>query len=204
MFYKLNIGSKESNLKKYWRMFFLFFGFNAAVGIVAHGFKSYFSEEVFKYVWLSMNLASVPITFYLFKANVENSKFEGKTKNAFNLIILFTSFVFVALTILLNNFVVVKVSALLAILVTIVAHYRTYRNGIAGSGYITFGFAFSVSALIVHGAKWSISEWFNYKDISHVIMNISLIIIFVGVQQKLRSTNTIEREELEVFDEIMA
>lgn len=187
MYFKLYRSPQEAKLSRYWRFFFLFFGINAFVGFITHGFKSYFTEQQFYYVFLTMNLASVPITFSLMKANVENTNLKTDTKKNFNVVIFIASAIFVAITIMSNTFVVVKISALISILLTIIVYTATYRKGFAGHGYIVCGFAVSISALVVHGAKLSFSDWFNFKDISHVIMIISLILIFMGIDRYLRS-----------------
>lgn len=188
MFFKLDKNPKEAKLNRYWRFFFLFFGINAAVGFVTHGFKSYFTEQAFYYVFMCMNLASVPITFSLMKANVENTAMEDKTKKSLNIVIFFASAVFIGVTVLTNTFVVVKLAALISIIFSIIVHVINYRKGYPGNGLIIWGFIVSVSALIVHGAKLSFSDWFNYKDISHVIMITSMLFIYVGVNKQLRSS----------------
>ncbi|MDP2386334.1 MAG: hypothetical protein Q8M29_08175 [Bacteroidota bacterium] len=197
LYYKVGVKNTEKSLLvKYWRLFFFFFGLNALIGSVAHGFKSYFSPDIFYYVWLCMNLASVPITYYLLRANIELSKFTTRNKKISEIIVLCLSIVFAVLTAITNNFAIVKINALIAILITIVSHYRAYRDRRPGSGYITFGFTFSILALVVHGAKLSLSDWFNFKDISHVIMNITLCIIYAGVLLELRFLEEAQTEKV--------
>ncbi|MCD6066381.1 MAG: hypothetical protein K0S33_1207 [Bacteroidetes bacterium] len=185
MYFKLRRHAPKATLNRYWRLFFLFFGLNAAVGFITHGFKSYFAGEAFYYVFLCMNLASVPITFFLLKADVENTELKQDVKKNLNIVIFVASAIFVIITVLTNTFGVVKISAGISILTTIVVHMYTQRKGYAGSGDIAFGFGFSILALIVHGARLSVSEWFNFKDISHVIMIISLFLIYKGVVKRV-------------------
>ncbi len=199
LYYKVGRKNTEKSLLvKYWRLFFFFFGLNALIGSVAHGFKSYFSPDTFYYVWLCMNLASVPITYYLLRANIELSKFTPKNKRICEIIVLCLSLIFAVLTAITNTFAMVKINALIAILVTIVSHYRAYKYRRPGSGYITFGFTFSILALVVHGAKLSFGDWFNFKDISHVMMNITLCIIYAGVLLELRVSEGIDAEPMQV------
>lgn len=189
LYFKLNVDSHRLKLKKYWRLFFVFFGVSALIGAFAHGFKSYFEPNVFYYIWMTMNLSALPITYFLFKANITLTGASEKYKQQMHYFVISTILVFVIITVLTNNFVAIKIVGGIAILTTIITHTQSYRKKIKGSGWITFGFTFSISTLIIHTAKISFSDWFNFKDISHVLMNISLCFIFIGVKQKLLSFN---------------
>jgi hypothetical protein len=182
---KLNHLGNQPKLKKYWRLFFLFFGISAILGGIAHGFKPYFEPLIFYYVWLSMNLTGLVIAYYLLCTNLEFAKLEKQKKQILYALILFITVLFSVITLTTNNFLSVKINGGIAVIISLITHFQTYRKGMPGSGYISFGFAFSLLSIVVHSAQFSISEWFNYKDISHVIMNISLYFIFVGVTRKL-------------------
>jgi hypothetical protein len=184
-YFKLNINSSNFKLKKYWRLFFLFFSFSSVIGALAHGFRGYLNKTVFDIVWLTMNLSSILITHFLLLSNIETISLGDRYKSFFKNIIVLISIVFVGVILLTNNFLSVKINACISILLTLFIHFFTYRNKINGSGFILFGFSFSILSVIVHSIKFSFSSWFNYKDISHVIMNISLFIIFIGVKQRL-------------------
>lgn len=190
-YFKLNVNSSNLKFEKYWRLFFLYFSFSSMIGAVAHGFKGYFNESVFNLVWLSMNLSSILITHYLLLSNLEIVSTSDKNKGILKTAIGFISILFVGIIFLTNNFLSVKINAFISILFTIYVHIVIYRKGESGSGFILFGFTFSLLSVLVHSIKFSISSWFNYKDISHVIMNISLYIIFIGVSQRL-SSNQLE------------
>lgn len=187
LYFKLNLTTSKPELKKHWRLFFVFFGTSALIGAFAHGFKSYFAEETFYYIWMLMNLSGIPITYFLHSANIELSDFTDKTKQLLHYIILAIILVFVVITILTNNFASVKINGGIAILFTIIVHVITWRKKVEGSGWIAFGFIFSISTMIIHTAKLSLSDWFNFKDISHVFMNIALFMIYAGVVRKLRA-----------------
>ena len=183
---KLNFPGNKAVLGKYWRMFFLYIGISTFIGAVAHGFRSYFSSEAFYFLWMTMNLSSIPSSYYLLKATIELSEFKDETKFRLTMITLAATILLTILTLIINNFVLIKINAGLVVILALIRHYHTYKKGYTGSGYIVFGFAFSLSSILVHTAQLSISEWFNFRDISHVIMNISLYIIFTGVLIKTR------------------
>ncbi len=184
---KLNFPCHAKKLGLYWRLFFLFMGISTFIGAIAHGCKLYFSNEVFYFVWMTMNVCSIPSAYYLLKATIELSEFKPELKKRLTLLAATAMTLLMLLTMWMNNFVLIKVNAGIVITLTLIRHYHTYKKGYSGSGYIVFGFAFSLLSIIVHTAQLSISNWFNFKDISHVIMNISLYIIFTGVLLKTRS-----------------
>ncbi len=187
LYFKLNLPTSKPELKKHWRSFFVFFGTSALIGAFAHGFKSYFAEETFYYIWMLMNLSGIPITYFLHCANIELSDFTDKTKQILHYIFIAVILVFTIITIVTNNFASVKINGGIAILFTIIAHVISWRKKMEGSGWIAFGFIFSISTMIIHTAKLSLGVWFNFKDISHVFMNIALFMIYAGVLRKLRA-----------------
>jgi hypothetical protein len=139
---------------------------------------------------MAMNVSNLPGSYYLLKAGIEISGFRDTIKRKLNVAIFIYMGIIALLTIILNNFQLIKVNALIVIVFTIIQHFRAWRKGIPGNGYIWGAYAFSITALIVHTAKLSVSDWFNFKDISHVIMNITLIILFIGVKQKTLNTGS--------------
>jgi len=134
----------------------------------------------------------VGIAYFLLRSNLEFANPEKPKKQLLQLLILSVTIIFLFITIVSNNFLSVKINGGIAVIISLITHFQTYREGLPGSGYISFGFAFSLLSIIVHSTQFSISEWFNYKDISHVIMNISLYFIFLGVTRKLGSKESIQ------------
>lgn len=187
---KLHVAKHQTELGKYWRFFFLFIGLSTFIGAVAHGLKEYMPQGLFHMVWMTMNLISIPSSYYLLKVTITLSHFtEEKKKNLSSISLVGMCFLGL-FTIIYNQFDIIKINAAVVILLTLVRHYHSYKRGYTGCGYIFFGFAFSLLSVIVHSLKISYSEWFNFKDISHVIMNISLYIIFTGVLLKINHQAT--------------
>ncbi|MFL5752094.1 MAG: DUF6962 family protein [Bacteroidia bacterium] len=183
-FIRLRSADNQAKLLKYWRLFFFYIGLCAFIGSIAHGFKPYFSLTGFYILWMAMNVSNLPGSYYLLKAGIEISGFRDDVKRKLNVAIFIYMGIIAVLTVILNNFQLIKINALIVILFTIVQHFRAWRKGLPGNGYIWGGYAFSITALIVHTAKLSVSEWFNFKDLSHIIMNITLIILYIGVRKK--------------------
>jgi hypothetical protein len=71
------------------------------------------------------------------------------------------------------------------LLYSFIVHLITYFRKQPGSGVIAGGILVSFLSILTHSIRLSFSEWFNYKDVSHVIMIISIIFIFVGAKLKM-------------------
>lgn len=166
---------------KYWRLFFLFIGISTCIGAIAHGFRSYFSDTQFFVIWLLMNVTSIPSSFYLLKATIDITDFSNQKKKILSQLSLGLMMLLAVVTCYANSFLLIKINAGVVILITLIKQYATYKKGLIGSGNIVFGFVFSLSSIVVHSLKLSVNDYFNFKDISHVIMLISLYIIFMGV-----------------------
>jgi hypothetical protein len=82
-----------------------------------------------------------------------------------------------------NNFVMIKVNAGIILVFSLITHLKIYNlTKEKGSRLIVLGILISFLSIIVHSLKLSFSDWFNYKDIAHVIIVISLYVIFTGVK----------------------
>jgi hypothetical protein len=183
-FLNLSRSANQTALLNYWKWFFFFIGLSAFIGAIAHGFKPYFSLTLFSMIWLCMNLSNLPASYYLLKAGIEISGFSDSLQKRLNQAALIYIVIAVILTIIFNHFLLIKINALIVIVFTIIQHFRAWRKGFPGNGQIWGAYVFSLVALVVHTAQLSVSEWFNFKDISHVIMNVTLIILFIGVKIK--------------------
>ena len=55
-----------------------------------------------------------------------------------------------------------------------------------------YGVGLAILAIVAHTTKISISKWFNYIDISHVFLGVSLYVMIKGVlfEQKNNLTTT--------------
>jgi hypothetical protein len=52
-----------------------------------------------------------------------------------------------------------------------------------GSKLFLTAVAFSAIAAIIYMNKWSLSVWFNYNDISHILMSISALFFYIGARK---------------------
>ena len=186
LFFYVNLRKQAAgnSTVKYWSLFFLFLSLNSLAGLMAHGFNSYFSADVNTWVWKFLNnLLNVPCAYALLMANIEFSSLSAEKKKNMNLFVWISSVLFTILIIIINKFWVGMINASLAMMITFIIHLVAYRRKTANTGLIAFGFGFSFISVFIHIAKISLSQWFNHKDISHVIIIISMIFIYMGVKR---------------------
>jgi hypothetical protein len=69
----------------------------------------------------------------------------------------------------------------LLLILTILESINYSKTGSKLSLYLLYGVGFCVIAVMFHLTKISISRWFNYLDLSHVFMGLSMYIMVKGV-----------------------
>jgi hypothetical protein len=184
----------ESFYNNAWRMFFLFFGISTSIGIVSHGFVSYFSADTNYILWMSMNaFASISVYFAL-QATIRYSRTKVQNRELLKRINLTLLLSFLLLTIFLNNFEIFKIHAAIGVLVIFFTYLTAWSRSLRGSGAIMLAFLVSILTVFVHTAQWSLSSWFNYKDLAHVMMMVSLMLVYHGMQLMSRTISLRFRE----------
>lgn len=64
-----------------------------------------------------------------------------------------------------------------------------YKANIRTSKIVIIALLYSAVPGIVYSNKISLSHWFNYHDISHVLMAVFMTIMFLGLYQLVKPTN---------------
>ena len=163
----------------YWKMFFVTMAFAMFYAGCTHAFKWVFTPQQYKYVWLSMNLIGIVPTFFATQASLcfsPNKYFKSIVYTLLIAVVLFT--------IVYNNFLFVKIAAGLGVFTILYMHTVLYkRKAFAPSPLIITGMCIGISTIIIHSLKLSLHMWCNYKDISHVLMAVSVYVIFLGVKR---------------------
>ncbi len=193
IFLKINNTHKNSLLKKFWMCFFLFFGFSTFLSGIGHGFMEYSGKYFLYFAWIlgcigvfSIEMASIML--------IKKRKLE-KIFNYFIVIKLLTAIIFVFI---LGNFLAVTISTaigLLGIKMGIrISEYKKHKNNF--DKLIIIAIIIAIAPALIHTFKISISPWFNHKDISHVILAISIYVFYKGVSLELESKKFIPKPRL--------
>ncbi len=186
VFAYLRFTSFNHVISKYWGMFFLLMGISTLTASVTHGVHEQLGNAFMRITWFLANSVSFLSIYYFYRATFIyfNMEKENTTK-IFNYIAIIWMATLLVITIFLNDFLLVKIHAGIVLVYSLIVHLITYKNKRAGSGYIVAGIIISFLAIVVHSLKFSFGEWFNYKDISHIIVLASMICLFKGVKTKV-------------------
>lgn len=186
-FFKLKLPSESEPLLKFWRLFFLFLGISTTFGGLSHGLKHYMNDDIYKVMRLGMNLTSIVSSYFLLLATAEMlDNGNAARKKKVRIFVQITTIVISAITIAINEFSLIMIYAGVVVLLTIILNYLDFKKGERGSQEVALGFGISLLSIIVFKLQISIHEYFNFRDISHIIMLISLYFVFLGAMAKTR------------------
>ena len=181
LFARIKNRLNESFFNNSWRMFFLFMGFSTGTGALAHALNGTDAVQWYDTLFTCMTLFSSISVFYALKATINFTNLPllaSKVLTTLNFTLLM---VFMAYTYFSSNFEIFKIHAAAGLFLIFLTHFIAWRRSHSGSGWIMSGMGISFFTVLIHTKQFSLSPWFNYKDISHVIMMVSLIMIYNGV-----------------------
>jgi hypothetical protein len=164
--------------------FTLLLGVSSVFGAIGHAVHLQLGDQFFAVVLFLMNAFSLLAIYYFFlapfaylnKDNEQSRKWRQGARIWLGLIILISLFS--------GNFLLIKINAAFVLIYSLVMHYRAHRTrDERGNLLIVTGVLISFIPIFIHSYEISLHKWFNYKDLSHVFMIISLIFIFVGARR---------------------
>jgi len=184
-------GQKSKNFF-YYQGYFLCF----AIGMMSaawlgHGLVAYVGTEWKVIGWI------MSIIGYLFLGNASLIQIKPITpKRNFDIIralfaVQIVMFLFLILNPFTRNFKIAQIGSIVSLIGFILPMHlynysKTKQNG---SLLIISAIIFGLIPAIVYNTQFSFSHWFNYHDISHVLVAINMVIIFIGA--KHLSTKTL-------------
>lgn len=162
-----------------WRWFFAGISIASLIGVIVHGFSYYTPENVHLAIWLTMGLVQ--------SAGVSGAQLATVQHYLPQKLRLLQGFIIAQLvitTIILISFqsyAIVKYHLAVGILPLFFWHLIQYRRGKKSGIWIAGGIVVSAITGGVHGFKISLSVWFNYNDIAHILVLISIWMMLKGV-----------------------
>lgn len=163
-----------------WRWFFFFTGISSLVAVVVHGFSYYTSEKTHLVIWIVMCLLQgFGITFAQRATILEY--FPEKSKKVWLTVPVIQFVAFAGLLALYQNYNVAKVHIALGLLPLMFWNGYQHFSGNPTGGGIALGIFVASITAFVHTFKISFGDWFNYNDISHVLLCVSIWLMCKGV-----------------------
>ena len=181
----LRLRKFRTELSNYWAWFFMLIGVSACFGSMAHGVQHQLGDTFLRTVVFMVNALSLVAIYFCFKAANTYFFMNRSNKPYVTWLVIAWIVILLVITFVKNNFVLIKIHAGIVLLYSLVVHLITYFRKQPGSGIIAAGIIVSFLSILTHSIRLSFHEWFNYKDVSHVIMIISIIFIFVGAKLKM-------------------
>jgi hypothetical protein len=186
-FVRLRYLKNSAIAEKHWASFFLFFGHSTFSGGLAHAICDRISNPAYDLVWLSMQLFSGAAVFYALNAAIRSEiKHKGQQKY-FLLATNIQLLIFLPCVFYFMHFKVVEVNLFISLVALLYIYIISFQTNWVHRALIGLGFLISGFTVYVHYKKVSLAWWFNHNDIAHVIMYLSLILIYKGVKYKIMS-----------------
>lgn len=174
---------KKHNLL--WNLFFFFIGVSSLTGAFSHGLKYYINERTFVYLWLSMQILTCVAMFFAQRATIETYSKNTDNEDFLKNLIFFQLIAFILAVFLFKNFLVAVLVTAISLMPIMIKNFGNYFSSKSKSSlWLAIGISINFLPAIVNGAKLSIGDWFNHKDISHLLIACSISVMAFGVLYK--------------------
>lgn len=184
-YYRYSSATSEKGII-YWKRFFLYMGLSTLIGGFTHSLFENHTSLAYIFCWLGMQLCSVLSVYQAQMAtifSISNPKipiYKSAQKSIYLCQIQLV--VFCIATIYFKNFLVVVINSTIGFLLVLYIHALSGKKyGNKAASWIALGITVSFLTAFVYAFKISVNDWFNFKDIAHLIMAISIIFISIGV-----------------------
>ncbi len=162
--------------------FILLLGTSSMFGATEHAVHYQLGYTFFNVIYFIMTLLISTSIYFCFRAAYTFHTGNRPKSNSILITVLITMLLVFVISYITKLFLLMEILGGLALIYSLIIHSIDYRqNNLLGSRLVVVGIIVSFVSIISHLLKISLHEWFNHKDISHVIMICSLVIIYKGV-----------------------
>lgn len=180
--------TKDRNHKgfNYFKYYFLFFAIGmCSAAWIGHGLQAYIDPVFKKIGWVfgTTGLLMLGLGSFIEIKTVSNPKWHAFFKNVF--IVQYLFFVLILIHPNWSSFTLAQISSCVSLLVFILPiHIFNYsKQKATGSLIIISTICYSIFPGLVYNNQLSFSKWFNYHDISHVLMAIFMLLMIYGTSK---------------------
>ncbi len=180
---------KNNNLViGYWSLFFALLACSTFLGGSAHAFFGLHEGVAYKIVWLGMQLVNGLAIYFAQQATlisvIKNTKYAKRWVMLYSIQLL----LFIPSALIFQKYTVTIIENAVGLIPIMVLHFMDTQKH-KSSFLIGYGIAISFITAIVHGTKISLHAYFNFNDIAHVFIMLSLLVMFLGVKKILLLKN---------------
>jgi len=174
-------GAKSESFKhyKYYFLFFFFSMFSAAW--FGHGLQAYVDFDWKKIGWVLSSFGFLQIEIATLKD--VKTYISKKLHNFLNVSFYIQFAILVPLMVYYQNFKIPQLNSTLAFVLFVLPlqSYLYYKTKNKGHLIIVGTILYAAIPGSIYNNKLSLSPWFNYHDISHVLMAVFMLLIFRGI-----------------------
>ena len=186
----IRIGRLESAVRgrKYFRLYFLVLGTGALTGgLLGHAFQYRLTDE-----WKLISWILTPVSVSLIiQALLEVARpwLTGKTAAWISRINILILFPVLGLTIRYVSFLPVKYYAAFGLIVMAgsLNYFIFQKSRERGVLFLVGGIGIGFLSMVIFSLEWGFSAWFNHRDISHMILCLSVFYMYKGIRMILVS-----------------
>jgi len=181
-FKRLNKSAHPYAIQMGW--FMLMLGTSSVFGAIGHAVHMQLGEIFFKTVLFIMNAFSLLSIYFCFRAAYTYINLNKTPSKKYVYLVMAWVLMLLIACGIQENFALIKIHAGIVLVYSLIVHYLVYkRTQDVGNKMVVTGILISFLSITVHSLKLSIHEWFNHKDLAHVIMIVSLIVIYRGASR---------------------
>lgn len=185
LFFFFQLRNKGNNVAiNWWKAFFMLFGLSAFFGGFSHALFIIHQGMEYKSCWISMQVLNGFAVFSVQMATYHTVLQNTNSREWWKQSYIVQLFIFLAAVIFYQDFLVVVLNNVVGLVPVIALHFIDSKKS-EESKLIANGILISFLTGIVHGAKLSLHAYFNFNDISHVLIMLSLFVVFSGVSVKM-------------------
>lgn len=175
--------SAENEVIRNWRLFFLFIALSTLLGGTSHALFLVHDGWQYKSFWLPMQIFNGFAVYFAQKATLISVLKNSKHYNTWKLSYLIQLIVYLVVLMIVQKYIITIIDNALGLIPIMILHL-TAKQKEGYYNYIGYGITVSFITAIVHGLKFSLHAYFNYNDIAHIFIIISLTVMFLGLKKR--------------------
>jgi hypothetical protein len=184
--FSINRDDNKNNAYVFFKFYFLFYfiGMTSAA-FLGHALQAYVPKEVKVIGWVFSTLAQLCLALGTMKL-VKDIVFK-KWYNLIHFMLIFQSVIFIFLMIhpKFSDFKIAQLAASL-VLIGIVFPLHTYnyfKTKSYGSRSVILIILYALVPAFIYNNQISVNRWFNYHDISHLLMSVFMMLMYLATKK---------------------
>jgi len=183
-YFYYQLGKKSDNsVIRNWKCFFGLLGLSTLLGGSSHAFFAIHEGLAYRTVWLAMQIVNGFAVYFAQQATLSSVLADSKNAYKWKLSYAIQLIVFIVLLLFFQKYLVTIIENAIGLIPVMIVHL-TSKSKTNYHKMIGYGILISFITAFIHATKFSLHAYFNFNDIAHIFIMISLYIMYVGVKEK--------------------